>query len=918
MAQPMPLASGAKLGPYEIQSPLGAGGMGEVYLARDTRLDRTVAIKILASHLSSSPELKQRMEREARAISSLNHPHICHLYDIGSQDGTDYLVMEFLEGETLGERLRRGALPLSDVLKIGIAVAEALTVAHRQGIVHRDLKPGNIMLTRSGAMLMDFGLAKSAHSGVAGAATSAPLLSAARTLSDASPMSPLTSVGAIVGTIQYMSPEQVEGKEIDGRSDIFSFGAVLYEVVTGKRAFEGKSQLSVASSILEKEPEPISTLKPMSPPVLDRTIRKCLAKHPDERWQSASDLATQLSWIADASATGTAGAARGAGRSANWAHFGWLLSGLLALLLIGVFARIASHRIKTAGPVMRFSIPLPEGDALGGTWYWYPNVAISDDGSQIAYVTHHGGNSQIYLRRIGEATPRAVPGTERADMPFFSPDGQWLGIYSGGRIKKVPLAGGPTVTIAETAFKGGTWGADDAIYFGNGAGLMKVAASGGTPQKVTTLDLKRGETDQVYPEMLPGGKALLFTVRNMQQPSFDEADIGVVKLATGERKILVKQGTDAHYVASGHLVFMRAGVLMAVPFDADKLEIKGSPVPVVEKVLENPRIGAGQYAASKNGLLVYIPGGVTYGEHEMVFVDKTGNTKPLTSNKRPYEDFTISPDGKYLAITIEGPVTNTWIHDIARDTETRFNFGIENRDPTWTPDGKRIAYSGYKDGKYAILWKPLDGSALEEPLLLKDNSVDAWFFSPDGGTLLYADWQFEGALNIGVLPLQDRQHAKTIFPAKYNVEWAILSPDGKWIAYDSDESGRPEVYVAPYPSLEPRERISTDGGLHPLWAPDGRDLYYRMGTTAEEMEQRFLGQKSRVMAVSIETKPTLKVGQPRMLFEGPYFESGHDIAITPDGKGFILIRENDTTGPKEIEVVVNWPEELKLRAPTTN
>ena len=914
----MALAAGTKLGPYEIQSLLGAGGMGEVYRARDIRLERDVAIKVLPANLSSDLSLRQRMEREARAISSLNHPHICHLYDIGSQDAIDYLVMEFLEGETLADRLRRGALPLSEVLKIGTAVGEALTVAHRQGVVHRDLKPGNIMLTKSGAKLMDFGLAKSAHSGVAGAATSAPLLSAARTLSEASPMSPLTTAGAVVGTIQYMSPEQVEGKEIDGRSDIFSFGAVLYEMVTGKRAFEGKSQLSVASSILEKEPEPISTLKPMSPPALDRTICKCLAKHPDERWQSASDLATQLSWIADASAIGTSAVTRGATRWAKWKDLGWILAGLLTLLLVGVFAWIPSHQTKPAAPVMRLSIPLPEGDALGGTWYWYPSIAISDDGSQIAYVTHHGGNSQIYVRRVGEATPQAVPGTERADMPFFSPDGQWLGIHSGGKIKKVPLAGGPTVTIAESAFNGGTWGADDTIYFSNGGGLMKVAASGGTPQKVITLDLKSGETNQVYPELLPGGKALLFTVRNMKEPSFDEADIAAVKLATGERKILVKQGTDAHYVASGHLVFMQAGVLMAVPFDADKLEIKGSPVPVVEKVLENPRIGAGQYATSKNGLLVYIPGGVTYGEHEMVFVDKTGNTKPLTSTKRPYEDFTISPDGKYLAITIEGPVTNTWIHDIARDTETRFNFGIENRDPAWTPDGKRIAYSGYKDGKHAIFWKPLGGSADEEPLLLNDHPVDAWFFSPDGNTLLYADWQFEGALNVGALPLQDRQQAKLIFPAKYNAEWAVLSPDGKWIAYDSDESGRPEVYVAPYPAIEPRERISTDGGLHPLWAPGGRELYYRMGTTAEDMEQRFLGQKSRVMAVSIETKPTLKAGQPRVLFEGPYFESGHDIAVTPDGKGFILIRENDTTGPREIEVVVNWPEELKLRAPAAN
>jgi Tol biopolymer transport system component/tRNA A-37 threonylcarbamoyl transferase component Bud32 len=915
----MALASGTKLGPYEIRSPLGAGGMGEVYRAKDTRLDRVVAIKVLASHLSSSSELKQRMEREARAVSSLNHPHICHLYDIGSQDGTDYLVMEFLEGETLGERLRKGALPLSEILRIGATVADALATAHRQGIVHRDLKPGNIMLTKAGAKLMDFGLAKAGAAGFDGAASNAPLLSAARTMSEASPISPLTTAGAIVGTIQYMSPEQVEGKEVDGRSDIFSFGAVLYEMVTGKRAFEGKSQLSVASAILEKEPDPITTLKPMTPPALDRTVRKCLAKNPDERWQSASDLATQLTWMTEANATGTGIAIQGATQRGN-RSFNWVLSGVLGLLLIGAgWGWMSLHRATTTRPVMRFSIELPVGDALGGTWYWYPSLAISEDGSQIAYVGHRGGESQIYLRAIGEMTARAVPGTEGADMPFFSPDGQWLGIYSGGMIKKVPLVGGPTVTIAKATFRGGTWGPDDSIYFANGTGLLKVAATGGEPQRVTNLDVKRREIDQVFPEMLPGGKALLYTARTMEQSSFDEADIAAVNLASGERKILVKQGTDPHYASSGHLLFMRAGVLLAAPFDAENLEIKGAAVPVVEKVLENPRIGAGQYAISKDGLLVYIPGGVTYGEHELVFVDKAGNAKPLTANKRPYEDFTISPDGKYIAATIEGPVTNTWIHDIARDTETRFNSGLENRDPAWSADGKRIAYSGMKDGKYAIFWKPLDGSAPEETLITSDKNVDAWFFSPDDSTLLYAIYQIGAEENIGALPLHDREHPRVLFPNEYDGEWAILSPDGKWIAFDGDESGKPEVYVAPYPAIAPRQRISTDGGLHPIWSPDGRELYYRTGTSPEELEQRALAQKSRVMAVWIETKPAFKAGQPRLLFEGPYFESGHDIAVTPDGKGFILIRESDTqTGPREMQVVVNWLEELKQRAHTRN
>jgi Tol biopolymer transport system component len=883
--------------------------MGEVYRAKDTRLGRDVAIKILPKEMSADPARKQRFEREAKTISGLNHPNICTLHDVGSQDGVDYLVMECVEGETLAKRLEKGPLPLEQILKFGAQIADALDRAHRSGVVHRDLKPGNIMLASGGTKLLDFGLAKAA----VGAASLA-------TLTRMAPAhSPVTQEGTIVGTFQYMSPEQVEGKEVDGRSDIFSLGAVLYEMVTGKKAFEGKSQLSVASAILEKEPAPISVMKPLTPPALERTIKKCLAKLPDDRWQSASDLATQLNWMTDSSATAVGMAVKPAERR-TWVRLEWLASGMLVLLLIGGgVAWMSLRRPMAAGRVMRFSIGLPAGDALGGTWYWYPSVAISEDGSQIAYVAHRGGESQIYVRGIGEMNARAIPGTERADMPFFSPDGQWLGIYSGGKIKKVPLAGGPTVTIAKTAFKGGCWGPNDTIYFGSGTGLMKVGATGGEPQKVTTLDAKSRETDQVFPEVLPGGKALIFTVRNMEQPSFDDADIAAVKLGSGERKILVKGGTDPHYVSSGHLVFMRAGVLLAVPFDAEKLETEGAAVPVAEEILENPRIGAGQYAISKDGLLVYIPGGVTYGEHELVFVDKAGNVKPLTATKRPYEDFTISPDGKFIAATIEGPITNTWIHDIARDTETRFNFGVENRDPAWTPDGKHIAYGGYKDGKYAVFWKPLDGSSPEEALILSDKSVDAWFFSPDGGALLYTEYSFGGEQNIGALRLNDREHARMIFPPAYNVEWAILSPDGKWIAYGSDESGRPEVYVAPYPALAPRGRISTDGGLHPLWAPDGRELYYRTEASPEELEQRALAQKTRVMAVSIETKPVLKAGQPRMLFEGPYFESGHDIAVTPDGKGFILIRESDSQrGPKAMEIVVNWPEELKQRVHVPN
>jgi serine/threonine-protein kinase len=494
-----------------------------------------------------------------------------------------------------------------------------------------------------------------------------------------------------------------------------------------------------------------------------------------------------------------------------------------------------------------------------------------------------------------------------------------LGFSSGDKLKKVPLAGGPSVTITNTAVSGASWAPDGTIYFGsagNDSGLFKVTATGGEPQKLTTLDPKHNEIDHRFPEILPGGRALLFVLRNAEQPSFDNADIAALSLATGERKILIKTGTHPHYVATGHLLFLRAGVLLAVPFDPVRLEVKGAALPVAENILENPRIGAGQYAVSQDGLLVYIPGGVTYGDHELVFVDKAGNARSLTAAKRPYEDFSISPNGHFIATTIEGPVTDTWIHDIDRDTEARFTFGVENRDPTRTPDGKHIAYSGYRDGKYRIFWKPIDGSGPEETLLASDNAIDAWFWTPDGRALLYVEYGKSIGQNIGMLPMDDPQHPRLLFPQQYSVESARVSPDGKLIAFNGDESGRSEVYIAPFPSLAPRERISTDGGMHPMWSPDGRELYYRTGINTEEMEHRALAQRTRVMAVPIETEPILKVGKPRLLFEGPYFESGHDIAVTPDGRGFILIRESDSqSGPNELRVVLHWFEELKQRVP---
>jgi Tol biopolymer transport system component len=440
--------------------------------------------------------------------------------------------------------------------------------------------------------------------------------------------------------------------------------------------------------------------------------------------------------------------------------------------------------------------------------------------------------------------------------------------------------------------------------------LLKVAATGGEPETLTALDATQHETEHRFPQLLPDGKNLLFVIRHAEEPSFDDADLAVLSLKTGKWKVLLKSGTDPHYLPTGDLVFLRAGVLLTVPFDLAKLKTKGEAVPVLEDVRENPRNGAGQFSISDDGTLVYVPGGISFGDHELVMVDKTGAARSLTATSRPYEDFTVSPDGRSIATTIEGPVTDTWIHDIARDTDTRFTFGVEHRDPTWTPDGKRLAYSGYADGHYGVFWKPVDGGQ-EERLFASDNPVFAWFWAPSGRILVYAESPPATGDGIGIFSLDT--HKATLLPhSSFDEEWASFSPDGKWLAFDSNESGRQEVYVAPFPSLASPTRISTAGGLHPLWAPDGKELYYRTGASLAAMQARTLATASKIMAVSLDTKGSVKPGQPHMLFQGPYFDSGHDWAITPDGRNFILIREKQSQeATTHMNVVLNWFEELK-------
>src|SRR5215469_13214409 len=570
----MPFTSGTKLGPYEIQSPLGAGGMGEVYRARDARLGRDVAIKVLPEHLCNDPSLKSRFEREARAISALSDPHICHLYDIGSQGGTDYLVMELLQGESLAERLAKGPLPLNKALQTGIEIAEALETAHKNGIVHRDLKPGNVMLTKSGAKLLDFGLAKPAASQAAIASGAAATMT--RTL---------TGKGRIVGTFQYMAPEQVQGLESDVRTDLFALGAVLYEMVTGRRAFQGKNEISVMSAILEKEPEPISALQPLSPPALDHVIQRALAKDPDERWQNVADLKAELKWIS--AGGGQMTQARPSGFATQWRRWlPWALAGvLLVVALSWALSRLFPAATPANRPVVRLVVRLAQEGLASGSW---PRIAFAPDGSHLVYVANHQGNTLLYLRSIDSFESTPILGTEGAESPFFSPDGQSVGFFAEGKMKKVSLSGGaPAVIATAAAVRGGSWAADGTIIFAPSitGGLFRVSDNGGPVKALSAPDHKKREFGHRWPEILPGDKAVLFTI--WTGGDFDTAQIGLLSLSTGEKRILIEGGYYARYVNSGYLVYARASELFAVPFDLDRLEVKGPPVSILKGFMTN-------------------------------------------------------------------------------------------------------------------------------------------------------------------------------------------------------------------------------------------------------------------------------------------------------------------------------------------
>jgi len=920
----MSLAHGARLGPYEVEARIGAGGMGEVYRARDTRLDRSVAIKILPPEVSADPERRARFEREAKTIAGLNHPHICTLHDVGEHEGSTFLVMEHLTGETLAQRLEKGPLPLEQALTIATEIADALAAAHRQGVIHRDLKPGNVMLTKTGAKLLDFGLAKLKRHGEQPAAAH---LASAPTQS-----TPLTGEGTIVGTLQYMAPEQVEGKPADARTDIWALGGILYEMVTGKRAFEGPSAASLIGAILEREPATLLTFQPLTPPQLDRLVRQSLAKAPDDRPDTAHDVANELRRVRETSGVGALIAVRP--RRRRFLRTALMIAGVVAGAIAGAgvmwLLRPVPPRTSLAG--LSLSVrPAEEvnGGGVGTTWLPTPGgsrtaLTWTPDGQALVFVGRQVGVQQLYVRRLDGAEARPLPHTEGAQGPAVSPDGLWVAFWANAAIRKVPLGGGPVMDLASGRAVppwGLVWDARGRLFFGGEDGRIWMIPAEGAPAAVTTVG--DGEVAHILPWLLPGERVLLYTVRK-RVVSWGDEEVVAQTLATGTRTVLLTDAADARYVPSGHLVFLRRGVLFAVPFDAERAQVLGKEVPVLDSVAQaltssgtNDITGAGQFALASTGAAAWVRGPVApYADATLVTVDRRGQVVPLPAPVRSYSvRLRISPDSRRLAVIVRTLTERRlWVYDMGRGILTPLAGGGEATVPVWSPDGRRLVFDWLAGGQRALVTQPADASA--PPQVIVPGAFSPSSFSPDGRQL--AAVRFTDAWHIVMVTVEPGQARVQPLPETPNTEfWPEVSPDGRWLAYGSNVSGRLEVYVRPYPGLGPAEPVSVEGGWSPAWHPSGRELFFVSLPDPAD--------KRRMMTVQFEPGSPPRIGRPRPLFtfdnRDLYFACGpvrcYDVA--PDGQRFYAVQYRTPPPPPvvtDINLIQDWTEELKAKVPT--
>jgi eukaryotic-like serine/threonine-protein kinase len=900
----MALSSGTRLGPYELVAPVGAGGMGEVYRAKDTRLDRTVAIKVLPAHLSSSPDSRQRFEREAKTISQLSHPHICALYDVGREGEIEYLVMEYLEGETLSDRLLKGALPFEQVLRYGIEIADALDKAHRQGIVHRDLKPGNVMITKSGVKLLDFGLAKAIAPAAPQHLTSFPTQQA------------LTQEGTILGTFQYMAPEQLEGREADARTDIFAFGTVLYEMATGQKAFSGSTQASLIAAIIERVPPPISTISPMTPLAFDRVVKTCLAKDPEDRWQTPHDVMLELKWAAEGgSAAGVP--APVVARHKSRERLAWAL--VFFFFLAAALATVGYLREKPqeATRVRSFLLPpenvdflfegLPSSRAGAGDISNSGSLTVSPDGRRVTFPAKGAdGKLRLWLQTLEEPTARPITGTEDATFPFWSPDSGSLAFFAEGKLKKVDVSGGPSLTICDApGGRSGSWNREDVIVFSPNfqSPIYRVPASGGAATPVTRLDQSRGETTHRWATFLPDGRHFLYLAASNAVGIKSEVNaIYLAALESSERRLVIPGYSNVSY-AAGYLLYEKEGVLLAQRFDAARGRLTGDPVPLAEDVAETPRVFRAEFSVSGNNVLVYrSTAGVS--KPRLYWYDRQGRSVGVPIGEpADYLSIAIAPDGKRFAAEIGDPVTGSkdvWLFD-PRGLRTRLSSGGSAGHPTWSPDGSRIAYTRTdKQNRTSVYVKSLAVGGSEQVLYRFDGPAVPTNWSFDGRFLAVDLQHVPGKSgDIWIVPLLGDQKSYAFLATNFVEYGARFSPDGRFLAYVSDESGRSEAYVVPFPGAGNKWQVSTEGAVRLDWPTGGREILY------------LSPQGLAVMSVEVKAAAGgLEIGNPKILFKLPPTEVG---ATAWDGQRFLLAVRPERSAISRVALLTNWTAGLKGR-----
>ncbi len=906
----MALTVGTRLGTYQIVSSLGAGGMGEVYRARDTKLDRDVALKILPAALAGDPDRLMRFEREAKSLAALNHPNIAAIYGLEEPPGQPTLralVMEHIEGDDLSVRLSGGALPLAEALAIAQQIADAVSAAHDAGIIHRDLKPSNIKVRDDGVVkVLDFGLAKASEprSGTGDGAIAPTMTSPA-----------MTAAGQILGTAAYMSPEQARGRLVDRRADGWAFGVVLFEMLSGHRVFAGSDSSELIASVLRDTPD-FALLPPSTPAEVRRLLRRCLEKDPTARLDSMRsarmDIADVRSELADAvrrthALPAVGEVARHSSGGRPWLRaLPWALFAAASAAAAASVATRSDSRTGTASPVVtRSLVDFPQSALSSGR---LGNLlALSSDGERLVYLGNPEGRNRLYLRRLDQFDASAIPGTENASQPFFSPDGQWVGFFVAGKLKKVSLAGGPAITVADALSpEGGAWGPNDTIVFAPDArGLMRVSASGGEAQRLTE---RPGDSAlrQAWPTILPDGKTALFT----SATSAVTAAIDAVSIATGTVSRIVESGCCASYSASGHLIYAHptSGAMFAVPFDPDRLVVTGKPVQVLEGAMVGLTVGS-HYAVSKAGSLIYLANN-SISERSFVWVDRTGRSSPVDLEPRTYGPMTMSPDGRRLTTHIYEGVNpkEIWTGDLERGTLSRIaSDGAVNSSPIWTPDGRRVTFSSTRDQpRQNLYWAAADGSGTAERLTKSDFSQVTQDWSPDGTTLVFYERRPATGIDLWTLTLDAARTTRPLLATPADEHAARFSPDGRSLAYISDRSGRFEVYVQPFPGPGDVRQLSTDGGTEPVWARNGRELFFRQG--------------ERMMVVDISTTPTLSASRPRVLFVGR-FEMGFLVPgaryydVSADSQRFLMLRSEDLAAPRQLRLVVNWFEELERLVP---